>query len=63
MRIGGKPQSAILLGNDHGEEFMRLEESPSFRRQVTPFPIDAPIVQQSAEVFYRTSEERLFFVR
>ena len=63
MGVSGKSQPAILLGNDHREEFARFQEIPDFRRQVVPLPIDLPVVEHAAELFDGAGEELLFLRR
>ena len=62
MRIGGKTAAAILLRDDHGEEFLRHEEGPHFRRKIVQFPVDLPVVDHTAQFFDRTCQEILLFL-
>ena len=63
MRVGRKAEPAMLLRNDHAEEFVALDEIPNFGRQVAPFPVDLPIVEHRAEFVDRTVEESLLLRR
>ena len=63
MRVGGESEPAVLLRNDHREEFARFQKLPDLRRQVVPFPIDLPVVEHAAELFDGACEELLLLVR
>src|ERR1700736_541857 len=63
MRVRREVKPAMLLRNDHAEEFMLLDEVPDFRRQVAPFPINLPVVEHGAELIDRAVEEGLFLGR
>ena len=60
MRIRGEFQAAVALRNDHGEEALRLDESPDLRGHI-PAPMgDVPVVEHGAKRFARAIQERLF---
>ena len=63
MRIGRKAEPAEFLRDDHAEELMALDEVPGLTRQVTPFPVDPPLVEHRAEFVDGTVEEGLFLIR
>ena len=63
MRVGRETEPAIFLRNDHAEEFAGLDKVPGFGRQITPFPIDLPVVEHRAQLVDRTVEKRLLFRR
>jgi hypothetical protein len=63
VRIGGEAEPAIGLRDDHGEEFVALEEVPDLGRQVVALPIDVPIVEHAAELVDRPIEEGLLLGR
>ena len=54
MGVRRKAQPAEFRRNDHTEEFFALDESPDFRRQIAPFPIDFPVIEHGAELVDRT---------
>ena len=53
MRVGGKPEAAIGLRNDHRKELVRLEIGPDLGRQVAQLPGDGPIVEHPAQLLDR----------
>src|SRR5579863_3008641 len=63
MRVGRKAEPAKILRDDHPEEFLLLDEIPSLARQVTPFPIDPPVVKHRAKFVDGAVEECLLFRR
>ena len=63
MRSGGEAEPAMLLRNDHGEEFVALEKVPDLGRQVAQLEGDLPIVEHAAELVDRAVEERLLLGR
>ena len=63
MGVGGKAEPAVLLRNDHREEFVRFQEVPDLGRQVMPLPIDLPVVEHAAQLFDRAGEELLLLLR
>ena len=63
VRIRREAEPAVLLRNNHAEEFLRLDEIPGLGRQVAPFPVDCPVVEHGAEFIDRAVEKRLLFRR
>ena len=63
MGVGGKAEPAVLLRDDHGEEFLRLQKLPDFRRQIVQFPIDLPVVDHAAEFLDRAVKKLFLFIR
>ena len=61
MAVGGEPETAVALRNDHGEELVALEIVPRLGRKIAQLPVDAPIVEHAAELLDRTIEEHLLF--
>src|SRR6185503_8385207 len=56
-------QPAVLLRDDHCEEFVVLQELPDVRRHVGELVRDLPLVEDSAELLGRAVEERLLLGR
>jgi hypothetical protein len=63
MRVGGKAEPAVFLGNDHPEEALVLDELPHVRRQVAVDVGGLPIGGESAQFFDLVVEETLFLRR
>ena len=60
MRERGKAEAAVLLGDDHAEEALVLDELPRVRRQIVQFVRDLPVVQHRAQFLDRAVDESLF---
>ena len=56
----GKTQPAVLLGDDHPEEFVLLDEVPQRRRQIGMHMGDFPVIDLLAQGFHRAIEKGLF---
>ncbi len=63
MSVGGEPEPAVLLRDDHRKELVSLEVVPDLGRQVVQFPADLPVVQHPAELVDRARQELLLFIR
>ena len=59
MGHGGKFQTAVFLGNNHAEKLVFLDKVPHFRRHVTFFVTDFPVVNHGAQFTHRPVHERL----
>ncbi len=57
MRQRGKTQAAVLLGNDHPEKALVLDELPGLGRQVLELVGDLPLVDHAAQRFDRSLQE------
>ena len=59
MRLRGKSQPPVLLGNNHPEETPVLDELPDMRRQIGTVVGNVPIVQHRAQLFDFVIQKRL----
>ena len=56
-----KPQAAVLLRNNHCEEFVFLDELPGVLRHISELVADLPLVEHRAQFFAGAVEKRLLF--
>src|SRR5579864_2160032 len=63
MRVRREAKPAMFFRNDHPEELVPLDEIPRLGRQVTPFPVDLPVIEHGAEFVDRALEKGLLLLR
>ena len=63
LRLRRKPESAMLLADQHAEEALLLEKGPHLRRQIGAVVPDIPVVDHRADGVDRPIEERLLLGR
>ncbi len=63
LRLGREAQAAVLLGDQHAEEAMALDERPDLLRDLALVVAHLPIVDHPAELIGRPVEERLLLFR
>ena len=62
LRLRGKAQAAVLLGDEHAEEAVLLDEGPDFLGDLLVLMADHPVVDHPAQLGGRAVEECFFLL-